>query len=187
MGRAAGFSNQGCYAVAMGLFAGFVNQGSSAVAVGDSAGGSNQGDDAIAVGFIAGAENQGSYAIAIGRQAGKCNQGCYSIAISSYDVDFSQELTQIPPKSIVLNATNQDFSSPLHSQATYIKPIRETEEIDNLYDLKYNQETGEITSYKNNTEKTVIKIIANIIKHLDPSLEKIPISNHDKSLLLKYI
>jgi hypothetical protein len=76
------------------------------------------------------------------------NQGCYSIAISSYDVDFSQELTQIPPKSIVLNATNQDFSSPLRPESTYVKPIRyiSAEEFKNgkWYVMAYELETGEI-------------------------------------------
>ncbi len=99
---------------------------------------------------FAGQTNQGSYAIAIGRQAGKCNQGCYSIAISSYDVDFSQELTQIPPKSIVLNATNQDFKIPLNSDSTYIKPIRQDIEEkliqDGFRNLLWNPTTGEMAA-----------------------------------------
>jgi hypothetical protein len=125
------------------MLAGNSNQGCHAVAVGQGAGSRNQGCNGTAIGSAAGVFNQGSYAIAIGRQAGKCNQGCYSIAISSYDVEFSQELTQIPPKSIVLNATNQDFSS-LNSESTYIKPIRKYNGESDFVNLKYNPITGEL-------------------------------------------
>ena len=136
--------NQGSESVALGWHAGRTSQGSSSIAIGVGAAPSNQGGGSVAIGASAGHTSQDQRAIAIGRYAGYSNQGAYSIAIGE---QASMQNIGNFKNYIILNAKYEENAAtnalnPSHSNAFYVKPIRQ---FTNVNKLLYNADTGEIT------------------------------------------
>jgi hypothetical protein len=82
LGKNAGGTSQGQYAIAIGHDAGTSTQHDYTIAIGNAAGSNNQGLGGIAIGSLAGNTNQ-SNSIAIGNSAGSTSQQISSIAIGS--------------------------------------------------------------------------------------------------------
>ena len=83
IGFNAGTQSQGQNGVAIGQNAGRTNQGIGAVSIGNGAGQTTQSNNAIAIGPVAGNSTQGNQSIAIGINAGNTTQGNFSVAIGS--------------------------------------------------------------------------------------------------------
>ena len=110
MGNAAGQSNQGSYAIAVGTSAGSSNQGSYAIAVGTSAGRTSQGSSAVAVGTSAGNINQDPYAVAVGTSAGYSNQGSYAVAVG-YEAGQTSQGSYAVAVGVQAGYSNQEFAA----------------------------------------------------------------------------
>ena len=136
LGQNAGESNQGLYAVAIGLLAGNSSQGERSIAIGTVAGNSSQGDYSVAIGNEAGISQQGIYSVAVGSAAGADSQGIYSIAIGHL-AGFSNQISN----SIILNATGLSLDASVNS-GFYVAPIRNTIGAQSIY---YDPTTKELT------------------------------------------
>ncbi|NBP03761.1 MAG: hypothetical protein EBU90_27410, partial [Proteobacteria bacterium] len=159
IGREAGaYGTPQNFQIGIGEFAGATLQGQGAIAIGLRTGGTNQGQQAIAIGYNTAQWNQGAFSIAIGRQAGYTGQGTGGIAIGT-NAGFSNQginaiaigcnagLSNQHSNTIILNATGTALNSEA-SNRTYIRPIRETEQIDGKI-LHYDKNSGEL-KYSNN-------------------------------------
>ena len=108
VGSAAGQTQQGEQAVAIGANAGNKKQKQYAVSVGSAAGQTDQSFETVAVGWNAGNDNQKEFAVAIGSSAGKNFQGKQAIAIGNQAGAENQKDKSI---SIGLSAGGNDQGS----------------------------------------------------------------------------
>jgi hypothetical protein len=128
VGSSAGNWGQSGGAIALGYYAGASGQRQNAIAIGPQAGASGQGTNAIAIGTQAAYSKQGNYAIAIGASAGappgNTGQGQYSIAIGYQSYNTSGTIAN--NGNIILNASGSPLPTPSVPGATafYVNPIR---------------------------------------------------------------
>jgi hypothetical protein len=95
VGDGAGYSAQGTQSVAMGYVAGRNNQGDFAAAIGAGAGQVSQGNNAVAMGYVAGNTSQGGQCVAIGWQAGRFNQVLDGVAIGRRAGESGQKFSGV--------------------------------------------------------------------------------------------
>ena len=95
IGKDAGQTNQGEYAVAIGYQAGYQDQSAGSVAIGNLAGYQDQSGGSVAIGAGAGASSQNQYSVAIGQGAGASFQNQNSVAIGPAAGAISQNQNSV--------------------------------------------------------------------------------------------
>jgi hypothetical protein len=95
IGRLTGNTNQGKWAIAIGLQAGESDQAERGVAIGYGAGNASQGLSATAIGSLSGAFNQGIYAVSIGHNSGYQDQITQGTSIGAFSGSLSQQKNSV--------------------------------------------------------------------------------------------
>lgn len=129
----------GGLSVAIGYEAARNQTSGSGIAIGQASGKNANGSYIIAIGSESGRDQQGDHSIAIGGAAGYLGQGNDCIAIGWY----AGTNTVAANNTIVISATGNGLSGNAYSNAFYVKPIRNANNLSNI--LFYNSTSGEIT------------------------------------------